>query len=601
MPQSASLAALTGPAAGFLHASPATLRQSCARGAFCTHPRQSKPLRTQSPSATSAPIATPRRSAWMMSTHPTSLPRQPHEEAESSSGSGSNTDASGWLESARREFRAGNAKAARHMARCAVSAAAAAGGADSGRTWLAWARLEARQARAHGAYDDVANVLDEATTLLPGDPYLWHFWARRAQGATRTSGGGNAVARGILRKGAALCQQNAALRCEWARLEVKANNIDSARKLYREAVAADRTDSHTYMDWAMLELRCGRVRSARMIFADGVKAVVKGDAAVLYTAFARFEAKDGHSEQARFLFSRAAEANPKDKVIWQAWAAFEDSEGHGDRARELFERGVVVTGGQVASIWQAWGALEARYGNVSVARHLFARGTTANPQDPGVWAAWGRLEAAEGSPVEARRLFEHATAQVGTDAPAGALFMQWAALEAKCNNLDAACAVLATAVDRQNDSRQDAGRLLHAWGRYEWRAGRLEAARDLFERASRVNPSDTHVTHSLARIEAELGNPEGARSLLRRVHCASPSDGVIVSTLALLEWQEFGLEGGVGRARDLFETGARLSPNDAVLLKAWATFETAQGNVDLGNRLRSVARKNDKLPTMRLR
>jgi tetratricopeptide (TPR) repeat protein len=189
----------------------------------------------------------------------------------------------------------------------------------------------------------------------------------------------------------------------------------------------------------------------------------------------------------------------------------------------------------------------------------------------------------------------------GTSLPAGALYLQWATFEADCGNFDSACTILSNAVSRQNDSRQDTCRLLHAWGRYEWKADRREAARDLFERAHRTNPTDTHVIHSLARVEAELGKPESARSLLRRVHRMSPTDSVVISALALLEWQEFSQEGGVERARDLFTNGARMAPNDAVLLKSWATFESAQGNSELGNRLRGVARTNGKLPTSRRR
>jgi tetratricopeptide (TPR) repeat protein len=494
------------------------------------------------------------------------------------------TPAAAWLASARREAAAGNVLAARHMFECAVAAAPP----NDGRTWLAWARCEARVAE----YTDVVRVLRRATDAVPNDPYLWHFWAQQAM---RTRGGGVAgalkIARDILVRGAEHCPTSAALLSELAKLQVKASNYPEARRLYAEAVAVDPTDSHTYMDWANLERRSGRGRSARAIFTDGVKHVSRRDAAVLYTAFAQFEASDKHPDQARFLYGRAAEANPMDTYVWQTWGCFEEAEGNVERARQLFERGVVVTGGQIATVWQAWGMLEQRAGHPNVARHLFERGTRANPTDAATWVAWGRLEATAGNRVEARRLFEHAASQMDDRSAAGPLFLSWAQLEASTGNVDCACDLLRRAVDRASDTPSDTVRLLHTWAGLEWRAGRKNIAKSNFESALKLRPRDPKTAHAFARLKIEMGNYDGARVLLRAARRQAPSDPFVMSTLALLEWQHFPEDGGIERARNLFSNGARQNPNDATLIKAWATFESAQGDLELGKRLRDVANK----------
>lgn len=494
-------------------------------------------------------------------------------------------DSAAWLQSARREARAGNALAARHMYSCAVAATPGGDAAVDGRVWLAWAKLEARAGVKGGAFEE---VMERATFALPDDPYLWHFWGRTL---LRKGGGNRAAARKVLRRGKDACLESAALRCELAALEAGAGNTETARKMYREALEADPSDSHAYMDFAQLEQRCHRMRAARTVLAEGVKRVSKKDAAVLYTAFAKLEVREGHAEQARFLYMRGAEANPSDRYIWQTWAAFEASNGHAERARQLFERGIVVTGGAVASIWQAWGVLEQRQGRLQEARHLFSRGTRANPSDAATWAAWGRLEVSADNKVEARRLFQHASDRVGPESQAGALFLSWAMFEADQGNDEEACGLLRTAIDRRNDSRDDSVRLLHAWATLEWRANRTAKARALFGRALRLNPEDPRTAHSLARLEIASEQFVRARTLLSRAHRTSPSDTHIVASLALLEWQHFGEDGGIARARHLFSSGARTAANDATLIRAWASFETAQGDVALGNRLRSVANK----------
>lgn len=486
-----------------------------------------------------------------------------------------------WLASATREACAGNLLAARHLYECAL-ASAAPDAADAGRIWLAWARSEARLG---STWDGADAVLRRATAAAPGDAYLWHFWAREALARL-----GRKDARAVLRDALRACPRSAVLRCEAARLEAGAGNYDTARKMLKEAVTVEASDSHAWMEAAMLEVRCGRVEAARRLFGRGVKSVSKGDAAVLYTAFAGVEAKAGRAEQARFLYMRAAEANAGDRYVWQTWAAFEGKAGQTARARELFERGVMAGGGRKdAGIWQAWGVLEWRAGEVATARHLFSRAISVDAADAATWAAWGRLEAGEGNAVEARRLFERATLEMNGKAAAGPLFLSWGMFEAEQGRLDEAIAIFSTGLERGNDGRDDTVRLLHACAMAQRKVGHTDEARPLLMRAMRMNPNDRKTAHSLARLEISAGNYEQARHLLQRAIRDAPADPFIASTLGLLEWQHFAEDGGVERARDVFRDGARFNPRDTTLLRAWSAFETAQGDAELGDRLKARA------------
>lgn len=482
-----------------------------------------------------------------------------------------------WSYAARKEANAGNIFDARHLYACAVSADPA-----DGRLWLSWAKSEAKLAD----YEHVNDVLSKAVQAVPSNAYIWHFWAKQSLRAQ-----GPAAARSLLQQGIEQCPTSSALLCELAKLEESTGNAEAARTLYMDALRAKRTDSHVYMNLAQLEIRSRRRRSAREVFADGVKNVSKSDAAVLYTAYAQFEVKEGNIDQARFLFTRSAESQPRDKYIWQTWACFEEDQGNIARARQLFERGVIVHGGSVVGIWQAWGMLEFRAGNLDAARRLFSRGTHVDSTDAATWAAWGRLEAIAGNPVEARRLFEHASDCFDWNAQAGSLFLNWALFEADNGELEEACRILKRATSRKNDSVDNRVRIFHAWSGFEQKLGRMSNARDLLDRARRLRPSDAKTLHSLARLEIDNRRYYKARSLLRHARRISRTDSYIIATLALLEGQHFAKNGGVARARDLFSEGVRHAPNDTVLIRAWANFEIDQGNHAFGQRLRAVARK----------
>lgn len=499
---------------------------------------------------------------------------------------------------------------------------------SNGRAWLSWARTEAsfqagararrRSALARGAqrhddssdeardvnsealgilrgpsFDAVIDVLERAVVAVPNDPYIWHYWARYELRRNASPGGRRdtrTTVLSILSRGLIECPSSAILTAEAARIEATMGHYDRARDLFERAIALDSADSHIYMEWAKMEIQCRRRSAARAVFAAGVKSVPKKDAAVLYTEFGRFEEKAGHPEQARFLYERAAASCPSDRYIWPVWAAFEERNGDVDRARKLYEQAVLVDGGNASRVWHAWGSLEFRQGNDEAARKMFERGTRADPRDASNWAAWARLEATKtGNPVEARRLFEHASQNLRAADAARLLFLHWAAFEANCNELEAACDVLRRGLKRRNSSRADSARMTHMLGQYEWRRGNLPDARRHLTSALRLSGGDVRTRHALARLLVQMSEPEEARRLLRTARRTAPLDTHILLTLAQIEAQSFADQGGIVRARSLYEDGARSSPNDAMLFRAWSSFERRYGDSASASRIRRYA------------
>ncbi len=112
------------------------------------------------------------------------------------------------------------------------------------------------------------------------------------------------------------------------------------------------------------------------------------------------EKEAGNVEEARALFRKATEADPRNAPSWQAWALMEKEAGNVAEARRLFRKETEVNPVHVP-LWQAWALMEKEAGNVEVARALFRKATEVNPTDASLWQAWALMEWMKGRRAEA--------------------------------------------------------------------------------------------------------------------------------------------------------------------------------------------------------
>lgn len=448
--------------------------------------------------------------------------------------------------------------------------------------WLEWAKAEDRLSADKGAAE---RVLSRAVACVIEDSRIWCTWARIAK---KQSGIEACIS--VLNAGIIACPTSVEIAMARAKIETEQCGIIAARSYYKEALQIDLKRCKTYLIWASQEERSGNVTIARKLFEKALKHVQRDDIAIVYSAFASLESRLRNTEKARFLYMRAAEANPVDKIVWQAWGSLESKMGNAQRARQLFERAVVVDP-SYASTWQAWGLLEMKMKNFSKAKTLFERGVKADPSESATWHAWGQLEGKLGNRVKQRELFENGILAVGNRGRAAVLHLALAGMLVDSGEIEKAREIFEKGCDRRMERPHDVARLLHAWAGMERGVGRNEVARVLYERALVERPKDVVTLCSLAGLEEEMKRYRVARNLLKRGLDVAPGDVKCAMKLAVVEWSYFASSGGVRRARAIFEKWAPRCRNDKGFLRAYAAFEAAKGDEELAQRLRTLAER----------
>ncbi len=119
----------------------------------------------------------------------------------------------------------------------------------------------------------------------------------------------------------------------------------------------------------------------------------------------------GRIEEARRLFERAVQADPKNAPTLQAWALLEKEQGRIDEARRLFERAAQADPKHAPTL-QAWALLEKEEGRIDEARRLFERAVQADPKHAPTLQAWALLEAQNGRPDQAEIILRRGLEQV---------------------------------------------------------------------------------------------------------------------------------------------------------------------------------------------
>ncbi|PXF41568.1 PsbB mRNA maturation factor Mbb1, chloroplastic [Gracilariopsis chorda] len=374
---------------------------------------------------------------------------------------------------------------------------------------------------------------------------------------------------------------------------IRRHGMPHARAVYQKALKKvnPRCVPKVLHWWGQDERTAGHIDEARQLF---VKATENNPRYMApWVSWGLLEKSQNNLERACKIFeeaaTRAEEEGIKAPYLFQTWGRIEELQrGRPDAAAEIFSRGVRIAPGS-GSLWGSWGLLEHRRGNHEKARDMFRAATSAEPSIGSAWHSWALLEASRCNYGYARQLF-----QMGheNDPANASLLTSWALLEGKeIGNVAKGRDLYELAV-KSDPLHAPAW---HSWGCLEMNAGNIVRAKELLSKASQVRKDDPSAWHTLGVLEAEHNdNEREAIKNWKKALDASPGH-----SLTYQSWAVFlARKGRMGYSREIFKEGIEKAgsraPDKAMLLQAWASAEQKNDNLDKARELLNKSIEADK-------
>lgn len=430
--------------------------------------------------------------------------------------------------------------------------------------YVALGNLEARR----GCTTRALELMNTAAGLSPRPPAsVFNAWAQiEWQSCGRVEN-----ARELLKRGHALHPSDPALLQTLGTLEEKCGNIEGAKEFFYRSISA-RPTAPAFVAWALLEERQGITDESKRLFEEALE--VDGLHGAAYNAYGMMEARRGNLDCARAVYERGLSAHASASV-WHGYGQLELKLGRKpNRARELFRRGVMQTREDTAFVWHSWGMLEIAEKNVPEARKVFQDAMKRYPRNSrilvGAAIAWSAsCQKAMTDEARARDLFKRAVAADPTHAHA---WQAWGVFELRRGRADAAQALFRRGL-RLCPSH---GALWQGWGVLETARGNFGKARKLFMQGTTACPGHVHLFQAWACMEVRAGNIDKARTLLDEALELDCCHGPVWNAYGLLEARH----GTTAKTRQIFATGIRRAPNHAPLYRTFGQTETRAGNYE---------------------
>ena len=193
-------------------------------------------------------------------------------------------------------------------------------------------------------------------------------------------------------------------------LEERMGHLAEAERLY--IAAARSRPSHAAAWVALAQLRTRKLRqgpnAGRMCYKTAefeLKRACLKQSSHVYTAWAGLEWKSGEIRNARILFNKALEIDPKCSAAWNQLGVMEGNEEHWEEAEKCFET-VLKFDRRNSRVLQAYAIMETKRPDSDSRRAigLFEKALKANPRDGGVLQAYALYVAKLGDIDSAREL-----------------------------------------------------------------------------------------------------------------------------------------------------------------------------------------------------
>lgn len=365
----------------------------------------------------------------------------------------------------------------------------------------------------------IRGLFEEALMLDPRNGPAYN-----AYGNAEARRGNIDEARAVFERGTqANCSDAASIYHGYGMLEISMGNVEKARSIlykglesvreHQDAISSDNPNrdraaflSHTL---GMLELNSNRASSALTIFQEGIERC--GNSSQLLLGAALSEVRLGKDEAARSLFERSVYANKKHAQAWQAWGVMETKAGHFTRASALFQKGIRNAPWH-GSLWHGYASLEVRRDNIANARTLFTGGLKkAKNRHDTLYQGWATLEMREGNLEKARKLISEALTRNKQN---GRGWIIAAQIEEEDGHDGLALLMLRRGIECDPDNAE----LYRKLGDHLLRKGKINDAREAYEKGIETNPMYAALYHSLAELEARICNLEALARLNKRTN-----------------------------------------------------------------------------------
>lgn len=365
----------------------------------------------------------------------------------------------------------------------------------------------------------IRGLFEEALMLDPRNGPAYN-----AYGNAEARRGNIEEARLVFERGTrANCSDAASIYHGYGMLEISVGNVEKARSIlykglenvreHQDAISSDNPNrdraaflSHTL---GMLELNSNRASSALKIFQEGIERC--GNSSQLLLGAALSEMRLGKDEAARNLFERSVYADKKHAQAWQAWGVMETKAGHFNHACALFQKGIKHAPWH-GSLWHGYASLEVRRDNIANARTLFKGGLKkAKNRLDALYQGWATLEMREGNIEKARKLISEALTRNKQN---GRGWIIAAQIEEEAGNDGLSLLMLRRGIECDPDNSE----LYRKLGDHLLGKGKIDDAREIYEKGIESNEMYAPLYHSLAELEARICNLDALARLNKRTN-----------------------------------------------------------------------------------
>jgi tetratricopeptide (TPR) repeat protein len=280
------------------------------------------------------------------------------------------------------------------------------------------------------------------------------------------------------------------------------------------------------------------------------------------TYLARKELQHGRVEEAQELYETAITIDPRDGRSYLGLAKCAERRRDFKLARDCLQAGInkSVSVGMDASqtpdrganpyLLQALGCLEEKMGHLSNAESLYIAAVKSRPCHAAAWVALAGLR----------------TKKLGQSAHAGRVCYQTATRELEKAGLPPSSHVCT------------------AWAALEDKmAGDTRRARELFQRAIKIDPKCSAAYLQLGVMEARCENWDEAQKWFDQVLKFDGRNSRVLQAYALMETKR--PDGSSRKAIDLFERALKASSRDAGVLQAYGLYVAELGDVNAAREL----------------
>jgi len=156
----------------------------------------------------------------------------------------------------------------------------------------------------------------------------------------------------------------------FANFEIRQKNVDSARKIYGQAIGMAPTEK-IFDSYIELEMQLGNIDRCRLLFERYLEWAPEN--CRTWEKYSKLETQLQEIDRARALYELAIQQPVLDmpEMLWKAYIEFEIEGGEYDNARNLYKKLLERT--THVRVWLSFAEFEVQIGNINEARDIYKK------------------------------------------------------------------------------------------------------------------------------------------------------------------------------------------------------------------------------------